>query len=570
VSVRWQDLDSGETWGEWSGYLDSVQTDTTGARIELVASELYSRWRSARANIDAQPVAGFAFKGERLYGIVTPPGGVTIPGSTGALVALHMLGALVPATKIDAARLRVDAVLGDGLLGSSVDFDAEYFETTRRLPGSTGATVTARSEVATPVTSPVWQVLVWDRESDIAPSGGVDRFHPLTIAIYLLSGNPPWGLLLPIDIAAFSNERNATTGLAIDRLVLGLDGEPYSPFEVVEGLMRAYGFCPTRTWDGRYSVRRVAALDVALAFAARSSLVSPYSDGPLQRRASFAAGSSTIEAQVGTLPWEQARTLLINATGGSRKTRLLRPREVIKYDLSSAAPARAEELALQLATTASLHYFGLPRLTIRVPDWRDAGITYGLLDVVTIADLGTLAQAWWVDAQGVRIGDLSGRVDAIGLVTGVEPDWSNRTYVITVALLAFTGGVFARERAPAGVIEAIAGTSVTIGSTIVPDEASRFRVGDIVQAWTRAGTILGAPTRINAITGDTITTQSALTGSVGDVLRLGLSNVFTNPTPYDPLTSRAYVYLADSDELIDRPSAATEPADPYGGALGIL
>lgn len=570
VRIRWHDLNTGEAWGEWTGYVDSVQTDTTGARIEIAASELYSRWRSAQANVNAQPLQGFRFKSDRLYGIVTPPEGVTIPGANGSTVALHMLGALVPATKLDATRLRVDARLGDGLLGSAVDFDAEYFETVQRVAGGTGQAVTVRTPLETPVTTPVWQVLVWDRARGIGPGGGVDQYHPLTIALYLLGGNPPWGLLLPIDTAGFSNARAATTGLAVDRLVLGLDGEPYSPFEVAEGLMRAYGFAPTRTWDGKYSVRRVAALDVATAFAAQGAPLSPYSDGPLQRRASLVAGSSTIEAQIGTLPWEQRRSLTVNAVGGSRKARLLRPREVVKYDLGSANPARAEELALQLATTASLHYFGLPRITIRVPDWRDASVTYGLLDPVTIADLGTLAQPWWVDAQGVRIGDLTGRVDAIGVITGVEPNWLHRTYTLTVALLAFSSGVFARERAPAGLIEAIAGTSVTLGATLADDEAALFRAGDIVQAWTRAGTSLGAPTRINSIAGSVITTQSALTGSVGDVLRLSLSTVFTNPTPYNPLTNRAYVYLADSDEIIDRPSAATEPADPYGGALGIL
>lgn len=571
VRIRWHDLDTGEAWGEWTGYVDSVQTDTTGARIEIAASELYSRWRSAQANVNAQPLQGFRFKNDRLYGIVSPPEGVTIPGANGSTVALHMLGALVPATKLDSTRLRVGARLGDGLLGSAVDFDAEYFETVQRVAGGTGQTVTTRTPLETPVTTPVWQVLVWDRSLGIAPSGGgVDAFHPIRIASYLLGGNPPWGLRLPIDTAGFSNAASATTGLAIDRLVLGLDGEPYSPFEIAEGLMRAYGFAPTRTWDGKYSVKRIAALDVATAFAAAGLPVSPYTDGPLQRRASLIAGSSTIEAQIGTLPWEQRRSLTVNAVGGSRKARLLRPREVIKYDLGSASPARAEELALQLATTASLHYFGLPRITIRVADWRDADVTYGLLDPVTIADLGTLAQPWWVDAQGVRIGDLTGRVDAIGVITGVEPDWRNRTYTLTVALLAFSSGVFARERAPAGVIEAIAGTSVTLGATLADDEASYFRVKDIVQAYTRAGVALGSASRIDAIVGSVITTQSALTGSVGDVLRLVQSAAFFNSEPYSPLTNRAYVFLADSDEVIDRPSAATEPADPYGGALGIL
>lgn len=586
VELLYHDLDSGATWVEWRGYINAITPD--GARISIDATEFYARWQSATANDDAPPLYGLRYKEDRLYGQLRTP--VRTPGNVyPKTVTLHVMGALIPATAINAELINVDARLGDGLLGSSLDFDADYYTTStttreqratnkpkwwqlkkKIAQGSEEFYVTTDETVPleTPVNTPAYEVLVWDASTGIGPTLGVDRYHPLRIALYLLIANPPWGLRLPIDTAGFSAATNATSGLVVRRLALGLDGEPYAPFEVAERLMRAHGFCPTITRDGRYSVRRLESLSISLVSEAADTLISPYPDDPLKRSPPLSAAASSVEAQVGGgLPWERPIPVKVNASTGSARANLLLPREVVRYDLSHLSPRDAQTIALQLASAASLVHYSAPRLTVRVADWRLTGASFDLLAYVTLADLGPLAQPWWVDARGVRVASLTGRLDAIGYILERRLLTDSRTYELTIALQAFIAGTYARERAPHAEILSVEEKDEWFEFTCdgFPGD---FDDGDDVAQWSQAGVFLNQMGSVLFTTPTLIAIRKPVIFSVGNVIRFSNSTIYSNAVRY-PFTTRPCVALADATETIDRAST-TEPADPYGGALGTV
>ena len=583
ATLVYHDHDAGEEWEEWVGYLDRVETSQDGTRIDIAGTEFYKRWSQVEANKDAPDLlAGdhsFRVVGDVLRGSVRPVGGSRVRTTTGP-VLIQIAGALVRGEVIGAGQavIRiVDQPLGPAELGSELDLEASY-RTDVITPAGTSSTLTRVQATSRAVEGSAWEILAWVKgDPDVTATGGTDALHPVRIAQYLLEVLPPWGYRLPIDTAGFAAARNATPGLEIDRLLLGLDGKPYKVFAIVEGLLKAYGFAPTITRDGKYSVRRYTALDIASVAAAQDSELSPYGDGPLKRAAPLAAGVSAITATVGALPWVTPPRVEISAVGGSRRAVLLGAREAVDYDLRTVDPRRAEEVALLLAATAETLHYGLPRLTIRVADWRVTGADLDLLADVVIADLGLLADPWWVDAQGQRVSTLTGRLDAVGRIVGRRLDTVTRTYELTLLLLAFATGSFARERAPAGVITAISydggtdTTTITLSDQLTEEEAQYFTAGDELQICDRSGAALLTLTApVGSVSGDTVLVRQEVAGTyVGEVLRLGTSAVYANASRY-PFTTRPYVYYADASGEIARPASAVEPADLYGGGLGVL
>ena len=556
IAVVYYDLEADEEWIEWRGYIDDISM--VNARIELSCSEFYSRWSQARANLspqnlNAQGTFRYRFK-DRVAGSAPYVSSIT---SSSDDVALQMGEALMLGQWISPAsggpRFFEDASPGSTLYGGDLDVDG--------TPGEAFA-------------HPVWELALWDRELDIYPTSNTgDQFHPLRICLDLLGQGTlfdQWAVKLPVDVSAFEAEIAATPGLVIDRFVLGIDGAPYRPFEKAESLMRLYGYTPSITVNGDYSIKRLKVLDIETYQRVSSAPLSAYRDLPYERSASAASGASDIQVTVGgAVPGEVAQPVTISAVGGSARAQLLTERETTNYDASFISPDKALAVATQITDSAIMIHYGLPRLRVLVADYRITGADYDLGAEVLLESLGHLATPWWVDRNGARIGDLTGRIDGVGVIVERRLRAATRTYELTLLLVAFSTGTFARERAPAAVIDSASGEVATCANTFHDDEASYFTVGDEVSLWSRDGEVVAAgPFVISAISGDDITINSA-TPAAGQIVRIASSSDFDNDTRYS-LTNRPYTYLADANQQIDTPPGQdTDPADIYGGGLGI-
>jgi hypothetical protein len=257
----------------------------------------------------------------------------------------------------------------------------------------------------------------------------------------------------------------------------------------------------------------------------------------------------------------------VDAVGGSRRALLLTDREKVSYDASTIKRDRTVEIATQLADSVVMIHYGMPRLTVRVVDHRVTGADYDLLGTVQLSDLGTLVTAWWTDAQGNRVANVSGRIDAVGVVIERRLNGANRTYDLTLLLIAFGRGQYARERAPSAEVKSVATDEVTVDNAIHAGEASYFTIGDEVQFWNRDGSQADATVyTVTGIAGDVLQIVGHA-ASAGEIVRLAVSTSYANSTRYR-VTDRPYTYFADANDEIAR-SGDTDDADIYGGGLGV-
>jgi hypothetical protein len=549
ISVVYYDLTTDEEWVEWRGYIDDVLME--GPVISLPCTEFYQRWSQASANIgavDLNAQGGWRRKyGTRVVGGYA--GASTIRTSTGN-VALQMGDTICIGQWVSSGRFVGDFNAGSPIYGGELDLN------------EAGQDVFPHA---------VYEVLLWDRDLDIAPITGTDRFHPLRIVMELLTGenlDAQWSVSLGIDTTLIQAEIDANPGLQIDHLALGINGESYNPFEVAERIARLYGYSPSITVNGDYTFKRLKVLDISAYQDAQDNTISVYRDLPLSRTSSKASGASSIKVEVGgVVPWRTPDGVRVDAVGGSRRALLLTDREKVSYDASTIKRDRTVEIATQLADSVVMIHYGMPRLTVRVVDHRVTGADYDLLGTVQLSDLGTLVTAWWTDAQGNRVANVSGRIDAVGVVIERRLNGANRTYDLTLLLIAFGRGQYARERAPSAEVKSVATDEVTVDNAIHAGEASYFTIGDEVQFWNRDGSQADATVyTVTGIAGDVLQIVGHA-ASAGEIVRLAVSTSYANSTRYS-VTDRPYTYFADANDEIAR-SGDTDDADIYGGGLGV-
>ena len=573
VTLVTHDTVTGTETVRWRGYLDRIETSETGANIELRCVEAYARWKSARLNTEPNDLnAGLEIKqrGEGFFGNVSADN-VTSRDSSG-WIGVQVAGAVI------AVQLTSTSVIfGGGQKGSQFE----------RFGSLELAEVPDRA-LSAPLDGPAWELLVWDRIGDaastasvnISPLTGDDAFHPIRIARELLSNvelADAWSLgLTHIDLSAFDDAVTDDPGLQIDQLILGLDGEDFSPFEVAENLLRIAGYIPSITTDGAYSVKKFRTVSLEdLQKTNDEGGISPYQDGPLHWRAPLSNGVTEISATIGQVLDEPGYKGTILASDASQRAKLIRERERIDFQIPFMRASRGEDLVIQLASSAAISHFDLPRLSVRVADTLETGISYDLGTYVALSDLGTLETAWWVDRDGNRLtgAELDGRTDVIGMIVERDLNLENMTYSLTLLFLAYRTGGYSRLRAPSAVVDTWSSPTIsTVAYTFCEDfDASFFEVGDEVELWSRDGAKQSSSAAVvSAISGKDITVSGSfgVTPVAGQVLRISPSDVFFNDSLFS-ITGRPFVHFADSNGEIDHDSAA-EQADEYGGALGVV
>lgn len=575
VKLVYFDMDTGDEWVEWRGYVDDISLNKS--KINLKATEFYKRWQGAEANVDAP---NLIFYGDFYYQNGRVTGNAKLRSrsrGTNGPIYLQVDEGMIEANFFSTSgTIGFNRLLTDSLMGSRLE-DKAIVENG----------ISRRGKV-----EKIYELLAWDKDRGIGPTLGVDRWHPLRIAQWLITARRPMALELKIDNAAFSAEINATKQFEIDRLILGWNGQPYKPFEEAEKLMRAFGFSPVITTDGKYSVKRYRAFDIKVFLEASKveNQLTVYQDGPLERLPSYTTGAGRIEVKVGGLPWEDTPSLEIITSGATNVAYLQTNAERTVFDMPFIKPTNLL-LAGQLITSAStLIINSPPRIKVRVPDYKVTGANFDLLSDVTLADLGNIESAWWVDAEGERkiVGLTTDELALVGRVISRKLIPKNRTFELTLLLINFPLYGFGRERAPSALITSatkLAGNAMEVD--VETGFGEYFRTGDDVFATTGRGVRRDNFTfEIQEIDVDTIvllgdfrplTAADFFNASYSTFLRCASSAVYSNATSsneYAAFTDRPYTYLSSlSDDnglpIIVRESdpKETENADIYAGGF---
>lgn len=441
----------------------------------------------------------------------------------------------------------------------------------------------------------LWEVLVLPDALD----GLVTVYshaHPLTAALALLTSSGTgsngdfdvlgvaWGLGLGVvDITSWAAEIERTPYLAIDHLVLGAGGASVNALQVVQDtLLRPFGYFLAVTVEGLLSTARLG-LPTLAAQAAAGAGASVYPDGPLALERALGEQALEVAAQVGGTPGTgDGRAVLLREPSSYTRRSQLGDARRLSYDLQAISPRRLSTvrrgggaLVSALASLLSLGLDTVPRLRVRIADHTVTGTAAPDLGAwVALSDLGPLQDAWLVDADGERVSDVTGPA-WIGMVTGRSWDLSNHTYTLTLLLLGYRTGAYARERAPAAVVFSYnAGTLTIVTEDSVfggdPYDATAFVVGDEVALYERDGRLASFDVRtVTSVSFNAITISSAFdtAPSAGRVIGLPLSNEFANATRY-PATPRPYAAIASPDEgLIEELSGSNSLPDIYGSSV---
>lgn len=578
VEVWTLDVDTGAEVCRWRGYLQGRPTRRDGTRIEVSCEEYFATWRDAtipRRPTDLNAGRGLRVRGERWVDgpLVDADGVGSIPSTLASLasdqlVCAQLGGALVTFGWSASRQLLQVGVLRE-LLASQLKLD----------PPEEG-----RARVV--LDEPVWELLVWDRLAGIGPTQGmtyVTDYHPARVALALLRSDPVldnmapgWGLgLTHLDWSAWEAEIARTPQLKIDQLIIGWDGDTTRVFEQVEQLLRSYGYLIAPKLDGSVDLVRFRTLSIGDYSQAVANRVTLY-EGVLQLTPPEDVGLTELRATVGALPWRAGRPIVVQGRGSSERAALLSDARRWEIELGHVRAQDAVRVATELAESASLVHYGLPTLTIRVPDGVATGKDLDIGRLVAL-DPGTLRTSWFLDRGGQRIApsDWYTRVDLVGWITGRKQSLEDLTVELELRLLAYYSGDYTRERAPAGVLSgAPAGALIYLEPDYLagdPSDADTFGVGDQVELYSGDGDeIVGGPYTITAVGSDTVTVDATVTaGAAGDVLRLATSPYYYNAARY-PVTGRPYVYLAaeETDQILalgDGP----QPPDIYGAGLGL-
>ena len=575
VTLLSQDVDTGTETIRWRGYLEPPETSEDGSRITLRTREAYTRWAGVKLNqnpLDLNAARQLRQRANRVVGNASNVQPTTKSGA--GWIAVQTKNA------IHAAQVTASGTV----LFQLFDEKTESGGNPPRLGTKLELEKLPEGEREIPWDEPVWEVLVWDRLGDLArptmpisPLTGDDAFHPVRIARELLEQNElPDGWTANVghvDLGTFDDVIAATPDLRIDLLILGANGQAWSPFEVAEKLLRAHGILPSITNAGAYSCALFRTMELGdVQTASDDGGVSPYPDGPLHWKPAFSAGTSEISVVVGAYHDKPGHKGIVEGVGSSKRAALLNERSRIEFDVPFYLASKGPAILQELSNAAALVQYDLPRIRVRVPDSLVTGIEYDLGRYIPIDDLGSLETPWWVDRDGNRVSgaDLSGRTDAIGLLVARKLHTDNLTYTLTFVFMGYRTGGYARYRGPAAVVSTWSSPDITVSNVFSSGDAGSFEGGDEVQLWSRDGVAKGSVATVGSIPSANVIRISGsfgVTPASGDILRLASSDNYFNDSRY-PVTGRPFAHLADANEEIDH-NSTTEQADEYAGGLGV-
>ncbi len=556
----------------WTGAVEDFSTSNDGTKLDLSCRDFFSLLKQAVVNRGAGDLTPFAnvqvTKIREARGTIShdPPHRVSVAKADDVAHAIHyqideaLFGGRYTTTSSggspteNGAMYELDRTTGQiastgspALWGSETDYDAD--------------------EMPIAAEGPIHEVLVIDRLADEDEQGPrwsalanwrsatrelAHPFHPIAIAMALLCSTRSkapdaatydvlgwrWGLGIPLDlfdIDAIDALIAQTSGIKIDRMLLGWDGEPVEVWETIKNkLLRPYGFFLGTTHAGLVSFSRYVESDVGDLLAAESITAHPFT---LKWDPARSQTIDILRAKRGGTPWMEGESIdvyLRDYSSGepqdSLRAGLFSQKRESEIDYSTKVSR--DDLITALANTAARGHMAQPRLKIQA-----APGNYGIGDRVLLAT-PEIEELWFIDAAGEPTGTTEAGVQFLGQIIERRHNIREGSYDITL-LLTNRSGRYPRWRAPSAVISGGADNRVDLYQNVFhanePD-ASKFAIGDWVEIWTPNGQRVGSePRQITIIAADSIAVDSAfVTGMTdGNILRISRlsTGAFDNAYP---------------------------------------
>lgn len=591
----------------WSGYLDDVRTAELGTRVVLECREVLDALVDRQVNAGAPDLAATGLINVDLYGLYFLSGIIPFESrvykqwTAQRWIPVQAGGALYVVDQYRPGEL--DLAFATPYAGDLGE-DGKVFEESNL----------GRSQ---PLTKSVYELFVVSKELDAlytdlsatSPLGDL-RYHPLAIAFALLTSTPrtdeffdpleydvlggAWGcpVWLWLDVEGWTDLIAATPEIQIDQLFLGWDGEAVNVIDViVDKLLRPYGFFLAITEHGMLGVARLISptvVDQCAASDRQLPVIRPSSGGQFEWSYSAGTAVGEVTANVGALPWaSEASTVTVRLYGRAQRSVQFADSRIYTYDLSTRSRALVssyadgdggDALTLELIDRAIRASWALPRIQITTIDSREvaSGLRYDLGAYVTLngASLPPAPVFRLPDGTRVDPADPDYEVYFLGQIMAARLNLATLTWDLDLLLVAWRTGTVVRYIAPSARVESYDGGLFELEIHADSDyggsgtDAAGFAVGDEVVFVERDGTDSGEAVRTITIANDRYLTLDADTANnpSGLILRLADSDVYANTgaTPGADCVDRPWVYLADTSDEIDRPSAQVEPADLYG------
>lgn len=441
----------------------------------------------------------------------------------------------------------------------------------------------------------IWPLLVVDRDLDGTIADAISStadlaspYHPLAIALALLMSTgtgdngtydvlgESWGMGMDyVDVTAFTDEITARPDLAVDRLVLGWDGEEVAGLRVVtDKLLRPFGYSLTVASDGSLGLCRLRLPSLLDRAEAVGNTLTVYPDQQPEEDLQLPSRGRRLVVRVGGEPFGEARELVIQLTDRSLRPGRLQDAPELKLDLSVIKPERliSGEVLTTFASTLigglALALDSAPMLRVRTPSWRFAGLADMAVGKLAAVDGLDSANAWWVNPDGTLTALDASDVSGVGLVVGL----SQPTFEawMTVDLLMIGGRVpdYIHLRAPSAKVDSWVPNTLTIQAAVYSaDDAATFEVGDELSLWDEDGARTSTATpQITGIAGTALTLSGGFgtgTPTNGDIIRISRSTLFDN-TAHISGVKRPFAYMGGGSEGEFEDVDGVEVVDVYG------
>ena len=415
-------------------------------------------------------------------------------------------------------------------------------------------------------------------------------YHPLTFAACILFSKqtstttdfanfdvfaPNWAADISFiaDLPAWVAMIEETNYLEIDEIILGWDGEEFSPWDyIVKQLLPAFGFQLTLNANNLIAPIEVGIIDVQDFFFAPQV-------SPLPEKWDWKPYSSSLldgmSVDVGERPWGDGEKVIITGEGlrtrQGRITRLLdRKNEDAEWPFFNQG--NAENVGLYYAMERlGWRFDGLPSVVFSLD--ASAHLPY-LGEVVRLNRPDGLISDILFNVNGERV-NLWGTAQFVCQITSVQLDIKNNIVNVEGLLVLYALGRYAKWRAPAARIKSRTGSGTYLVSGTDSDfndsqsDALKLSIGDEVFLYTESlGLKSTTATTINSINVSgpdyliTISTEFSSIGVGDDWIVISDSTTYSNDLVIGAGEFYPYVFMTD-EPTITRPDASEDDADAF-------